>query len=63
MGIDSPIRGNPLPDDLRLLEEAIYEFNGQATALSDGQLFASFLRDDEKAVIGEIFTELTPTLS
>jgi GNAT superfamily N-acetyltransferase len=54
MGINPLISGNPDPDDLRLLEEAIYEFNVQATGISDGQLFASFLRDTERAVIGGI---------
>jgi GNAT superfamily N-acetyltransferase len=54
MGIDPLVSGNPHPDDLRLLDEAIYQFNVQATGISDGHLFASFLRDDEKTVIGGI---------
>jgi hypothetical protein len=48
MGISPLISGHPDPDDLRLLEEAIYAFNMRATGISDGQLFASFLRNDEK---------------
>jgi len=44
MGADPLIISNPDPDDLRNLEEAIYEFNVQATGISDGKLFASFLR-------------------
>jgi hypothetical protein len=39
------IDSNPHPDDVRSLDEAIYNFNVQATGISDGQLFASFLRD------------------
>jgi ribosomal protein S18 acetylase RimI-like enzyme len=54
MGTNPLIGGNPDPNDLRLLEETIHEFNVQATGISDGQLFASFLRDDEKTVIGGI---------
>ena len=54
MGINPLISSNPDPDDLRLLEEAIYEFNVQATGISDGRLFASFFRDADNAVIGGI---------
>ena len=52
MGTNPLIGENPDLDDLRRLEEAIYEFNVQATGISDGRPFASFLRDAEKAVIG-----------
>ena len=54
MDTNHPIDGNPDPDDLRLLDEAIYKFNVQTTGISDGQLFASFLRNADKAVIGGI---------
>jgi ribosomal protein S18 acetylase RimI-like enzyme len=54
MDITPLISGNPDADDLRILEGAIYEFNVQATGISDGQLFASFLRDAERGVIGGI---------
>jgi GNAT superfamily N-acetyltransferase len=54
MGITPLISCNPDPGDLRILEEAIYEFNVQATGISDGQLIASFLRDAERGVIGGI---------
>jgi hypothetical protein len=64
MGTSPLISGNPDPDDLRRLEEVIYEFNLQATGISDGKLFASFLRAD-KAVIGGIsgWTWAKPVLS
>jgi hypothetical protein len=54
MGTNPLIGENPDLDDLRRLEEAIYEFNVQATGISYGRPFASFLRDAEKAVVGGI---------
>ena len=54
MGSNPLICESPDPDDLHRLEEAIYEFNVQATGISDGKLFASFLRDADKRVIGGI---------
>jgi GNAT superfamily N-acetyltransferase len=54
MGSNPLISESPDPDDLHRLEEAIYEFNVQATGISNGKLFASFLRDADKRVIGGI---------
>jgi len=54
MGTNPLISGNPGSDDLRFLEELIHEFNLQATDLSDGQLFGSFLRDSQNAVVGGV---------
>ena|ERR1700722_20347707 len=54
MGSNPLICESPEPDDLHRLEEAIYEFNVEATGISDGKLFASFLRDADKRVIGGI---------
>jgi GNAT superfamily N-acetyltransferase len=54
MDNNHPIDGDPDPGDLRLLDEVIYNFNVQATGISDGQLFASFLRNADNAVIGGI---------
>jgi GNAT superfamily N-acetyltransferase len=54
MGTSPLIEERPDPGGLRRLEEVIYEFNLQATGISDGQLFASFLRDANNAVIGGI---------
>jgi GNAT superfamily N-acetyltransferase len=54
MGANPLIGENLDLDDLRRLEEMIYEFNVQATGISDGRPFASFLRDAEKAVVGGI---------
>jgi hypothetical protein len=54
MGTNPLIGDTPDPDDLRRLKKTIYEFNVQATGILDGKPFASFLRDDENAVIGGI---------
>ena len=37
---------------IRLLEERLYEFNVQATGISDGELYGIFLRDAGGTVIG-----------
>jgi GNAT superfamily N-acetyltransferase len=50
MGTSPLIEESPDPGGLRRLEEVIYEFNLQATGISDGKLFASFLRDADNAV-------------
>ena len=40
------------PADNRVLEERLYAFNVEATGIGDGELFGSFLRDADGAVIG-----------
>src|SRR5215471_19697986 len=45
----------PKPEDVRLLEQRIYEFNDQTTGIADGKLLASFLRDGEGMVLGGVF--------
>jgi GNAT superfamily N-acetyltransferase len=37
---------------IRFLEDRLYEFNVQATGISDGQLYGIFLRDAEGTVVG-----------
>ena len=54
MGADFLIGDIIDPDDLRRLETTIRDFNVQATGISDGKPFASFLRDSEKVVVGGI---------
>jgi ribosomal protein S18 acetylase RimI-like enzyme len=49
------VETEPRPEDVRLLEERIYEHNVQATGISDGRLFAVFLRDDMDSVVGGIY--------
>ena len=45
----------PKPEDVRVLEERLYEFNVQATGLADGKLLAFFLRDRDGAAVGGVF--------
>ena len=45
----------PKLEEVRLLEDRIYEFNVQATGISDAKLFALFLRDDGRNAVGGIF--------
>jgi ribosomal protein S18 acetylase RimI-like enzyme len=52
---DGMIESEPNPEDVRLLEDLIYEFNVQATGTSDAKLLAVFLRDDTGAVVGGIY--------
>jgi|SRR5271166_2087096 len=49
------IETEPKPEDIRLLEDRIYEFNVQATGIADGKLIAAFLRDDKGTTIGGIY--------
>ena len=58
MGAKPRIGENPDLDDLRRLEEVIYEFNVQATGISDGRPFASFCgtRKDAVVRVGHVLT-------
>ena len=49
------IETEPKPEDIRLLEDRIYEFNVQATGIADGKLIASCLRDSEGTAVGGIY--------
>jgi len=42
-------------ENIRLLEDRIYEHNVQVTGISDGELLAVFLRDDGQAVVGGLY--------
>ena len=55
IGFDLALETDPKPDEIRLLEERLYEFNVQTTGIADAKLFAWFLRDDNAAVIGGTF--------
>ena len=48
------IEREPKPDDVRALEEHLYDFNVLATGIRDGAFVTSFLRDDPGEVIGGI---------
>jgi len=43
---------DPTPDDVRYLEDRIYEYNSSATGISDGELLAFFVRERERIVAG-----------
>ena len=54
-GTNLVLETEPKPEDVRLLEDRIYEFNVQATGISDGKLVALFLRDNNGAAVGGIY--------
>ena len=40
------VEAKPRPEDVRFLEECLYEFNARATGISDGKLLSLFVRPD-----------------
>jgi GNAT superfamily N-acetyltransferase len=42
----------PTPDEVQYLEDRIYEFNSSATDLTDGEMLAFFVREDDRIVAG-----------
>ena len=46
------VEAEPSADDIRCLEDRIYEFNVQTTGISDGKLFGLFLRDADGVAVG-----------
>ena len=46
------IESSPRHEDIRFLDDALYEFNRERTGIHDGKLFAFFLRDAEGNVVG-----------
>ena len=52
---DPEIETGPRPEDIRHLEESLHAFNVEATGITDGKLFALFLRDPDGAAIGGIY--------
>jgi hypothetical protein len=46
------VETEPDPENTRLLERRLYEFNVQATGIADGKLFALFLRETDGTVVG-----------
>jgi GNAT superfamily N-acetyltransferase len=41
----------PTSEEVRFLEDRLYEYNRDRTAQDDGQLFAFFLRDDNQEIV------------
>jgi GNAT superfamily N-acetyltransferase len=46
------IQVDPTPDEVQQLEDRIYEFNSNATAIADGELLAFFVREHDRIVAG-----------
>ncbi len=46
MSDDALRRENPSADDVRFLDDRLYDFNWEATGLRDGRLLGIFLRDE-----------------
>jgi|ERR1700674_906667 len=49
------VESEPKPEDVRVLEEALNEFNVAATGIHDGKLFGLFLRGADNVVVGGAF--------
>jgi GNAT superfamily N-acetyltransferase len=45
----------PNPEDIRFLEERLYEFNVRTTGISDGNFLSAFIRAADGSPIGGIF--------
>lgn len=41
---DLILETEPRPEDIRFLEERLYDFNTEATGITDGELFGFFIR-------------------
>lgn len=44
-------KGVPTPEELKFLEDRIYEFNSGKTGINDGRLFAFFVRDEQHEIV------------
>jgi GNAT superfamily N-acetyltransferase len=47
-------RGAPSAEQLKFLEDRIYEFNSSQTGIDDGQLFAFFVRDEQQQIVAGV---------
>jgi GNAT superfamily N-acetyltransferase len=43
---------DPTPDEVRYLEDRIYDFNSRATGITDGEWLAFFVREGDRVVAG-----------
>jgi hypothetical protein len=43
---------DPTPNEVQYREDRVYEFNSSATGITDGELLAFFVRDDDRIVAG-----------
>src|SRR6516225_1354185 len=59
--VDSPhgthlmVEAKPRPEDVRFLEESLYEFNARATGISDGKLLSLFVRTPDGSPVAGAF--------
>jgi GNAT superfamily N-acetyltransferase len=53
--MDIAMEHEPRPEDIRILEDLIHDFNEAATGIRDGKYLALFLRDGDGRVIGGLF--------
>jgi GNAT superfamily N-acetyltransferase len=44
-------RSIPTSDDLQFMEDRLYEFNKRQTGQDDGQLFAFFIRNEQREIV------------
>jgi len=49
------VEAKPRPEDVRFLEECLYEFNARATGISDGKLLSLFVRTPDGSPIAGAF--------
>jgi GNAT superfamily N-acetyltransferase len=50
-----PAESQPRPEDVRFLEDQLYEYNVEKTGFDDGQWLAIFVRDGEGAIAAGIY--------
>jgi len=55
LGVHLTLETEPRPEDIRFLDERLYEFNVQATGISDGNLLGLFARANDGSLIGGAF--------
>jgi len=48
------IDSTPTPDEVQYLEDRLYDFNSEATCITDGRCLAVFVRDDGGRIVGGI---------
>jgi ribosomal protein S18 acetylase RimI-like enzyme len=54
-GADLMVEVEPRPEDVRFLEEGLYEFNTRATGISDGDFLGLFMRAPDGSPVAGVF--------
>jgi hypothetical protein len=49
------IETDPTPEQIHYLEDRFYEFNSEATGITDGQGLAIFVKDERDRIVGGIW--------